>query len=48
MAVTLKDVAQKAEVSVTTVSLVLNHKSDSRISESTRNKVWEAHGSNTY
>lgn len=41
MAVTLKDIAKKTGVSLTTVSLVLNQDSDSRISESTRNKVLE-------
>jgi LacI family transcriptional regulator len=42
MAITLKDIAKKVGVSPTTVSLVLNNKGDARISESTRNKVWEA------
>lgn len=41
MAVTLKDIAKKAGVSLTTVSFALNQDSDSRISESTRNKVLE-------
>ena len=41
MAVTLKDVAKKAGVSATTVSLVLNQGSNSRISETTRNKILE-------
>ncbi len=39
MAVTLKDVAKRAGVSATTVSLVLNQGSNSRISETTRNKI---------
>jgi LacI family transcriptional regulator len=39
MAVTLKDIAKRAGVSATTVSLVLNQGSNSRISESTRNKI---------
>ena len=39
MAVTLKDVAKKAGVSATTVSLVLNQGSNSRIGEATRNKI---------
>jgi LacI family transcriptional regulator len=42
MAVTLKDIAEKTGVSPTTVSLVLNQKDDSRISESTRKKILEA------
>jgi LacI family transcriptional regulator len=41
MAVKLKDIARKVGVSATTVSLVLNQSSDSRISESTRNKILE-------
>ena len=39
MAVTLKDIAKRAGVSATTVSLVLNQGSNSRISEDTRNKI---------
>jgi LacI family transcriptional regulator len=42
MAVTLKDVAKKAGVSPTTVSLVLNQGTQSRISEATREKILEA------
>ena len=42
MAVKLKDIARKVGVSPTTVSLVLNQRSDSRISEDTRNKILEA------
>jgi LacI family transcriptional regulator len=42
MAVKLKDIARKVGVSPTTVSLVLNQKSDSRISEDTRRKILEA------
>ena len=42
MAVKLKDVAKKVGVSPTTVSLVLNQGSNSRISEATRQKVLEA------
>jgi LacI family transcriptional regulator len=42
MAVTLKDVAKRAGVSPTTVSLVLNQGSNSRISETTRQKILEA------
>jgi len=41
MAVKLKDIARKVGVSATTVSLVLNQSGDSRISESTRNKILE-------
>ena len=41
---TSQDVAELAGVSITTVSFVINHKSDGnvRISEGTRRKVWEA------
>ncbi len=39
MAVTLKDIAKRAGVSATTVSLVLNQGSNSRIGEDTRNKI---------
>ncbi|PIE33465.1 LacI family transcriptional regulator [candidate division KSB3 bacterium] len=39
MAVTLKDIAKRAGVSATTVSLVLNQGSNSRISEATRDKI---------
>ena len=39
MATTLRDIAKRAGVSATTVSLVLNQGSQSRISESTREKV---------
>ncbi|PID56893.1 LacI family transcriptional regulator [candidate division KSB3 bacterium] len=39
MAVTLKDIAKRAGVSATTVSLVLNQGSNSRISEDTQNKI---------
>ena len=42
MAVKLKDVARRAGVSPTTVSIVLNQGSESRISEGTRNKILEA------
>lgn len=41
MAVTLKDIAKKVGVSPTTVSLVLNQGSDSRIGEATRQKILE-------
>jgi LacI family transcriptional regulator len=39
MAIMIKDIAKKARLSPTTVSLVLNQKSNSRISEKTRKKV---------
>ena len=39
MAVTLKDIAKRAGVSATTVSLVLNQGSNSRISEDTQTKI---------
>ncbi len=42
MAVTLKDIAKTVGVSPTTVSLVLNQRTDSRISEKTRHKILEA------
>ena len=42
MAVTLKDIAEKVGVSVTTVSLVLNQKDDNRISDVTKQKIFEA------
>ena len=41
MGVTIKDIAQKCGLSITTVSLVLNNK-DSRISEKTRQMITEA------
>lgn len=41
MAVTLKDIAKKVGVSPTTVSLVLNQGSDSRIGEATQQKILE-------
>ena len=41
MAVTLKDIASKVGVSPTTVSLVLNQGSDSRIGEATQQKILE-------
>ncbi|WP_077533048.1 LacI family DNA-binding transcriptional regulator [Massiliimalia massiliensis] len=41
MRVTIKDVAQKTGLSVSTVSLVLNHKPH-RISEETKQRVLEA------
>ncbi len=42
MAVKLKDVARKAGVSPTTVSLVFNQGSQSRISQATRERILEA------
>lgn len=41
MKVTMREVAQLADVSVATVSMVINHK-DERISKKTRDKVYEA------
>ena len=41
MAVMLKDIAEKAGVSPTTVSLVLNPQSKHRISEKTKQRVLE-------
>lgn len=42
MVATLRDVASKAGVSVSTVSRVLNRKSDCKFSEATRERVWAA------
>jgi len=40
--ITMRDVAQQAQVSQSTVSLVLNEVEDQRISEATRQRVWTA------
>jgi len=40
--ITIKDVAKKAGVSITTVSFVLNKRPDVAISEAVRKRVWEA------
>lgn len=39
---TIKDVAERAGVSITTVSFVLNHRTDVTISEETKKRVFEA------
>ena len=41
MGVTIKDIAKKCGISITTVSLVLNHKGE-HISKETKNKIYKA------
>lgn len=41
---TLKDIATKAGVSITSVSRVLNRDDSFSISESTKKKIWENSG----
>ena len=39
--ITMQDVADAAGVSKSTVSFILNHREDQRISEDTKQKVWQ-------